>query len=332
MELPRALRAALDGELASLPAKRLAAVAAELSQRYRTGTPASGGKFARTREEIAAYAAVRLPATFAATYAALAQLQDRLPDWTPQTLLDAGAGPGTAMWAAATLWPDLRHITLLEREEGMIALGKRLAAAAPLPAIEHATWLKVDLTGRWELSPHDLVIAAYLLGELPQEQQATLIQRLWACTSGALVIIEPGTPAGFSRMKQARAHLLAAGARTIAPCPHDTPCPIPENDWCHFAQRIARSRLHRQAKAGELAYEDEKFSFAGMARLPGAAIHGRIIRHPQIRPGHIHFELCTPQGLTSTVVTRKQRALWARARDLHWGEVMPASDNEEIRR
>ncbi len=325
MELPRALRTALDDELASLSTKRLAAVAADLSERYRTGTPSSGGTFARSPEEIAAYAAVRLPSTFAAVYAALAQVQDRLATWTPQTVLDAGAGPGTASWAAAALWPDLQRATLLEREDGMIALGKRLAPASPLPSMQQSRWLKADLAGSWEAPAHDLVLAAYVLGEVPEARRAALIQKLWEHASGTLVLIEPGTPAGFSRIRQAREQLLAAGASMIAPCPHERSCPMQENDWCHFAQRVARSRLHRQIKAGDLSYEDEKFSYVAVSRLQGAAIHGRIIRHPRILPGHINFTLCTPDGLTNTTVTRKDRDLFRQARDLHWGDVMPAS-------
>ncbi|MGI6189985.1 MAG: hypothetical protein GX041_02360 [Clostridiales bacterium] len=33
---------------------------------------------------------------------------------TVKTLLDVGAGPGTAMWAVAVLWPALKHIVLVE--------------------------------------------------------------------------------------------------------------------------------------------------------------------------------------------------------------------------
>lgn len=214
----------------------------------------------------------------------------------------------------------------------MIALGKRLVTYSHLPSIQKAEWVKVDITGRWEASPHDLVIASYVLGELPQDCGAALIRTLWELTSSTLVIIEPGTPSGFSRINQAREQLLVAGATTIAPCPHDSPCPMGDNDWCHFAQRVARSRLHRQVKSGELPYEDEKFSFVSVSRTSGAAIQGRVIRHPQIRKGHIRLEICAPEGLTSTIVTRRDRELFRRARDLRWGSMVPSSDDGETGR
>jgi len=328
MELPLDLRSAIDEELASLPSNRLAASTAELSKRYRGESPTSGGKFLQCTEDVAAYAAFRLPATFAAVYAALGQTEDRLPHWRPESMLDVGAGPGTATWSATSMWPEVKRITLLEREEGMIALGKRLASRTNRASLQGATWLRTDINGAWKASPHDLVIASYVLGELPPESWEPFVSKLWETTSGTLVIVEPGTPAGSRRIRLAREQLLRAGANSVAPCPHSRPCPVADSDWCHFAQRIARSRLHRHVKGGELSYEDEKFSFVCASRLSGAAVTGRVIRHPQVRPGHIHLELCTPEGLKHTVVTRKDRNLFRAARDLGWGSVMPLKEEQ----
>ncbi|HEY7123899.1 MAG TPA: small ribosomal subunit Rsm22 family protein [Ktedonobacterales bacterium] len=329
MELPQALQAALEDELASQPTKKLAAAVAELSHRYRAGGASGASPFIRSPEEVAAYAAFRLPATFAAVASALGQAQERLPNWTPRTLLDVGAGPGTAMWAAADTWPEIEQITLVEREEGMIALGKRLAASSPLATLQYARWLRADLAGVWEAAPHDLVVAAYVLGELTEEKSAALLQKLWGISQGVLLIVEPGTPAGFARIRTARQDLIAAGAQVIAPCPHNQSCPMPEHDWCHFSQRVARSRLHRQVKGGELPYEDEKFSYVALSCIRGTAIPGRVIRHPQIRPGHIHLEVCAPQGLTKITITRKDHALFRQARDVRWGSVLPTGEQED---
>ncbi len=324
MEIPPQLRSALDAELSTVPPKRLAAAVAALSERYRSGTPRSGDGYLHSQDDVAAYLAYRLPATFAAVHACLEQVRDRSPDWEPRSLLDAGAGPGTVMWAAAALWPGLSRATLLEKDDDMIAAGKRLAACSPAASVRDANWLLVDMAGQWETEPHDLVVMSYALGELPQDRVAGLLRKLWAATLGVLVVIEPGTMAGFTRAKQARRLLLKEGAHVIAPCPHDEICPL-EDDWCHFSQRVERSRTHRLAKAGELAYEDEKFSFVAVSRTPGLPIRGRVLRHPQFRPGHIRLEVCTLDGLVSTVVTRKDRDLYRKARHLRWGSVMPAS-------
>ena len=43
----------------------------------------------------------------------------------------------------------------------------------------------------------------------------------------------------------------------------------------------------------EMGYEDEKFAFTAFSRYEGEAFQGRVIRHPQIRKGHVRLRLCT---------------------------------------
>ena len=323
MDLPPDFRDALAVELGTIAPQRLARATTALVARYRRGRPAPGGLFLRSAEDIAAYAAYRLPATFAAIAAALAQLRERWPGEAPRTLLDVGAGPGTAMWAAQAVWPSLEQIRLLERDERMIAFGGRLAARAHAPVLRQARWQRADLLTPWDTPGHDLVIAAYLLNEFPEQRRAAIVDALWSKATAGLLLLEPGTPAGFALIRQARQQLLAAGATVLAPCPHDRACPMPEHDWCHFAQRINRTRLHRYAKGGTLSYEDEKFSYVAVSRRGGSPIAGRVIRHPQILPGRVVLQLCAPEGLRTSVVTRsKDRAAFRRARDLHWGAAL----------
>jgi len=342
MDLPNSLRLALAEALADVPARNLAATTATLSQRYRDGRSGGvAGPMLRSEGEVAAYAAYRLPATFATVGAALQYVRQRRPGWTPRTLLDAGAGPGTAVWAAVEVWPELESATLLERDERMISLGRRLAGQAPSPALRDARWRRADLTGAWETPPmsYDLVVSSYTLGEIPPEQRDDVVDRLWAATGAraddgrgdrggraaddaVLLIVEPGTPAGFAVVREARARVIAAGGTVVAPCPHDRACPMVDGDWCHFSRRVTRSRAHMQAKGVSIGYEDEKYSYVALARPPGthSAIAGRVLRHPQTRPGHIILELCAPMGLEKTVVTRKERERYHRARDLAWGD------------
>src|SRR5947209_15698155 len=138
MNLPDNLRNALTEELASVPQKKVAETAAQLSQRYRSGQAAGKQPFVRSGADVLAYAAYRLPATFAAIYAVLTAVQKRRPGWQPRSLLDVGAGPGTAMWAASEVWPELAQVTLLERDEAMMAFGKRLATHTDLGAAREA--------------------------------------------------------------------------------------------------------------------------------------------------------------------------------------------------
>jgi ribosomal protein RSM22 (predicted rRNA methylase) len=47
-----------------------------------------------------------MPATYAATAAVFAALAEVIPDFSPGSLLDVGAGTGAASWAARAQWPD----------------------------------------------------------------------------------------------------------------------------------------------------------------------------------------------------------------------------------
>jgi ribosomal protein RSM22 (predicted rRNA methylase) len=317
------LREALDVELGRVAPQRLARATAALVERYRSGQPAAGGVFVESAEDIAAYAAYRMPATFAAIAAALTHLREQWPGDEPRSLLDVGAGPGTALWAAQAVWPSLERALLLERDERLIAFGKRLAARADAPTIREARWQQADLLAPWDAAEHDLVVSAYVLNELPEERRAEVIEALWAKARGGLLLLEPGTPAGFARIREARRQLLAAGATVLAPCPHDRACPMPGDDWCHFGQRINRTRTHREAKGATLSYEDEKFSYVAVSRQAGPAIGARIVRRPQILPGRVVLHLCTPAGLRVEVATRgKDREAFREARDLRWGDAL----------
>ena len=154
MELPEDLRYAIELELSAISYKELAKLAAELSDRYRADKPSAGGSFIKSQRDIDAYVAFRMPATFAAVYSALNQVMECLPNWSPQTLLDVGAGPGTALWAALSVYPDLNAATLIEREEGMIRLGKRLGKYSSSTVIQEAKWVEVDITANdWKSFP-----------------------------------------------------------------------------------------------------------------------------------------------------------------------------------
>jgi ribosomal protein RSM22 (predicted rRNA methylase) len=187
----------------------------------------------------------------------------------------------------------------------------------------------MDISAAMNFPPADLVVAAYALGELSPPTIAPILARIWDLARDAILIVEPGTPVGFALVRQARRQLVAAGGSVVAPCPHSEECPMIGGDWCHFARRIPRSALQRRLKQANLSYEDEKFSYVAVTRQPDAErIAGRVIRHPQIRSGHIYLDLCTPAGLERRIVTRSQREAFRQARRLEWGSALtPAEES-----
>lgn len=324
MQLPADLSAALEDDLGQISSREIAKASERLSERYRAGR--GHAPFLRGALDVAAYIAYRLPATYAAIHAAVEEVRTRRPDLRPRTLLDAGAGPGTGAWAAVDVWPNLERITMVERDPEMIQTGKSLAARSSSPVIRNAEWRQEAVDGAWECAPADITIAAYVIGELPDEGRTDFIQRLWECSADVCVIVEPGTPAGFSLVHQAGAVLAEAGARILAPFPQGWQCLEREDDWCHFSARVPRTRMHRAIKGADLSYEDEKYAYVAASRVEGLPLAARVIRHPQVRRGHIRLVLCTAAGVRHVAVSRSSREAYRRAKDLAWGSAIPVED------
>jgi ribosomal protein RSM22 (predicted rRNA methylase) len=319
--LPGDLNAAIAHALHGVPAKSLARSVQALSSHYR-GEDRTDRRAVRSETDVLAYLTYRLPATYAAVTAALVATAERRPDLRPRRVLDAGAGPGTAMWAAAEVWPSLATFELVENDSFMIAAGKRLAAEASNGAIRDARWISADLMAEPDLPHADVVIAAYSIGELARGRFQDVVARLWGACADTLVVVEPGTPRGFATVRAVRDVLRAEGASIVAPCPHQDACPMSGGRWCHFAVRLERSRLHRAAKGAALAYEDEKYAYVAMSREPGLPIGARVIGHPRTRQGRIDLDLCTPDGLNSETVSRSDRDRYRLAQRTRWGSAI----------
>ncbi|HUC50839.1 MAG TPA: small ribosomal subunit Rsm22 family protein [Xanthobacteraceae bacterium] len=317
MELPQPLRRAVDRALDGVALGDLAATAAALSQRYREERR-DGRPHVATQRDALAYLATRLPATYAAARASLGVVAGAHPDFAPKTVLDIGAGPGTALWAAADCWPGLTDALLIEASPVFRACGEDLAANTNLP---RTTWRTADICRVIpDDAPRDLVILAYVLNELAPDDRPSVWARAWQATAGVLVIVEPGTPAGWQRILAARRQLIESGAHVIAPCPHVNACPLRPPDWCHFAERVARSRLHRRAKGAEVPWEDEKFSYVAVARQPASDPRARVIAPPRKASGRVTLKLCRPDGSAGErLFSRRDGAVYKRASRSVWG-------------
>ena len=321
-DLPAELKAALEAKLRGFSRSDAAERSASISKNYRDG---GGSGTIRSETDALAYALARMPATYAAITASLNALCEIRSDFAPKTLLDIGAGPGTALWAARDCWPTIQTASMIEASADARAIGQGLGAS--LAGLQ-AQWSEGDATRPLSSAPAaDLVTAAYLLDELEPMAIPTLVARLWELTGGLLLVVEPGTPAGWRRILAVRSQLIDLGAAIIAPCPHAAPCPLSAPDWCHFAQRVARSRLHRMAKGAEAPFEDEKFIYVAASRGPAADHPARVLATPRQAPGRIALKLCQPDGAAANrLVTRRDKAAYAVARRVGWGEALISDD------
>ena len=318
--LPAALKAALDAALEGVSRRDLAVRATATSGAYRQGGTSAG--VIRDRADALAYALVRLPATYAAGATVLAEARRMAPAFAPATLLDAGSGPGGGGWAACEIWPSLSAVTWVDSSSWFLNLAAELAQEGPTP-LRSATAQKIDLNAA-ALPTADLVLASYALAEIPTARQSSVIEALWGACAGVLAMVEPGTPAGYGRILAARDRLIAAGATILAPCPHETACPLIRPDWCHFSVRLPRSRDHLIAKSAEAPFEDEKFAYLVAAR-PTVAVGARtprVLAPPRASKPAIELKLCTAAGLEARSIPRRDKAAFARARRLDWGDAL----------
>ena len=317
-DLPAELKAALDGKLRGFSRSDAAGRAAVISKNYREG---GGSTSIRSETDALAYALARMPATYAAVSASLNALVENRPDFAPKTLLDVGAGPGTASWAAAEAFSSLRGFTLLDANAALRTLALDLAHdSTRLRGIGYQ--LGEARAGLAKADTADLVVASYMIGEIGEAEQRALAELLWQKTHDTLLVVEPGTPAGYARIIALRAHLIALGAHVAAPCPHDSQCPLQAPDWCHFTQRLQRSRAHKQVKGAELPYEDEKFSYVALTRAAVERRPSRVLAQPIVTKVEVTAKLCTPAGLSVTRVLRRAKADYARARRWRWGDAV----------
>jgi ribosomal protein RSM22 (predicted rRNA methylase) len=319
MTLPSALQASLNALLEGRARGPIAQRAAQISDCYRGG--GASGMAITSDDDVLAYLLARLPATYAAVAAVLDEVQARCA-FEPTSLTDIGAGPGTASWAAVGAWPVLGRVAMIDSSARFLDMARKLVAGSANKALSGATIALGDITRSPDLAPSDLVIASYAFAELSPAALTRVAADLWKACTGILVLVEPGTPAGYERIVACRTALLAAGAKIIAPCPHAAPCPIVKPDWCHFSQRLSRSRDHMMMKDAHVPFEDEKFSYLAVARdhVVIENYEARVLAPPKKDKTGIALKLCTNGEIAQRKVASRDRAAFSKARSLRWGD------------
>jgi ribosomal protein RSM22 (predicted rRNA methylase) len=316
--LPPALQAAVNALLEGRPRGPIAERATKISECYRGG--GQSGAAIASDADVMAYLLARLPATYAVALAVLREVKAR-SDFAPQTVTDIGAGPGTASWAAIEIWPGLDRVAMIDSSAVFLDMARKLAANSPNKALSGAATTLADLTRLPALHSSDLVIASYTLAELPHEKLINVAATLWKSCAGLLILVEPGTPAGYERILACRSALITQGAKMVAPCPHAARCPIAAPDWCHFSQRLARSRDHMFVKSANVPFEDEKFSYLAVARehIAVESYEARVLAPPKKDKTGIAMKVCAHGEISLRKIPRRDRAQFSRLRDTRWG-------------
>jgi len=320
--LPADLREGVNRLVERFGTAELARRMSALSEAYRRGL--DSGLAITGDADAAAYVAARLPATYAAMAVALGRVAEHAPAFVPQTLLDVGAGPGSASWAAASIWQGIASITMVDRDRRLLTVARVLCERSGIAALREAWMLVRDMDALGATETYDAVIAGYAVTELPSAALDAGLAALWNACGGVLVIVEPGTPEGFARILRARAFLLSQGARILAPCPGSYACPIVAPDWCHFRVRLPRSRAHMRAKGASVPFEDEKFSYLAVARdhVAIALPAGRIVAEPRAAKPGVTLRVCGDGAIGERLAPRRDKINHKRAAKAKWGDAV----------
>src|SRR3978361_2374381 len=161
-DLPAELKSALDAKLHGLSRNDAAQRSAAITRTYRGGGGSTGIK---SETDALAYALARMPATYAAVTASLNALREIDPDFAPKSLLDVGAGPGTASWAAAEAFSSLQRFALLDANNTLRELALELAHDST--SLRDLKYQRGEAgPALADADPADLVVASYMIGEL----------------------------------------------------------------------------------------------------------------------------------------------------------------------
>ncbi|KAI8812123.1 mitochondrial small ribosomal subunit Rsm22-domain-containing protein [Cladochytrium replicatum] len=246
-----------------------------------------------------AFVAGRFPATYSVVYHVLNEIAKRVPTFHPNHILDYGTGPGTAIWAAREVWGENIHSVGIESSDSFRDITASIAK-----------YLKKEVDLRAYMSPSvssehrpELVVCSFNLEEMDSDAiRQAAIEQLWKTTSDMLVLIERGTPIGYKIIENARDWILSTanpdsyhapkgslwkapnesgsraeeakiyqpGAHVVAPCSHDSPCPMKRlgHRWCHFSVTLQRPKIMMSAKLTKSNIEDVKYSYLVIRKGP----------------------------------------------------------------
>ena len=329
MILPSSIRSALerlaDGEARTALAGRSRALTATYQARQ------NSAQTVLTRQDALAYALARMPATYAAAQSAMHHLALALPTFEPASMIDVGCGPGSASFAALEVFPDLARIALLDRNGPLLDLAATLLAAIDTPCRMEIARHDVQAKAAAALPETDLIVASYVLAELDSSTRQVLVAHLWSATGTILLLVEPGTPDGFQRLKEARNALIQAGGHVAAPCTHDAICPMQGAEWCRFMVRVQRSRDHKLLKSASRPFEDEPFAYLAVSREKTShrKTH-RLITRPRQSKAALTIDICGEEGRETHIIPSRDKRRFKHFKGLEWGDAVEILIQESL--
>ena len=284
-------------------------------------------RFVFDKVDSLAYLALRAPATYAQIYSTLLALKEVLPSWQPKTMLDIGSGPGTGVWAAQNVWPELTEAVCIDRNKEFISLGKYILSQAHIPIV--TTWQLQDLQRIEETEKQfDLIIVANVLNELNVGDGEKLLGRAFNMCRGMMIVVEPGTPFGSSIVASVAKKFANAGT-LLAPYIENSFVEKKEY-WLHFPQRFIRPeftrRIRQHMRDSSLMasdWEEAKYSYVAISKIPGEnTVWGRCVGPVRVQKGFLEVPILTKDEIVQMKVMKRDKEKYAAIKALAWGDLI----------
>lgn len=179
--------------------------------------------------ETMAYMSYEVEGTYACAHHVFRQLQQQRPDFKPESVLDFGAGPGTASWVAKEFYEEsLTRYRVVEPSQSMVDAAEVVLEGFPGLSVRRSiSEMKRELEGGIK---YDLIVLNYVLSEITSDyERVAVISALWELLSdkGCLVLVDRGSPWGSHHVRSARQFILDSveeeedeTVKILAPCPH----------------------------------------------------------------------------------------------------------------
>lgn len=289
--------------------ERLTPAVAHLSDLFTTERPAKHfpDYFADPRL-LAAYGVFFLPQSFMRTSFALAQACG-LRGWKPArprpAVLDLGSGPGSCGVAAAyrLIQSGFAQVDLYGVDKSPTALATMESFAQATLGEATQTKTRIGDASRpetWPEGPFDLIVAGFVLNEMPQLDQASLLRwfgelKAKLAPGGLILILEPALRVTAERLQKLSDQVAASEMTRLAPELDALPDPQlgPGEHWSHETRaweapastEFVNRHLHRDLR--EVRFSFTAFSDAPLTPLPAGL--SRLISDVQIIKGLLRF-------------------------------------------
>lgn len=323
MKLPDIIEQKIEEKIANIKLNDLKQISNNLSNKYMKEERKGQALLSKDIEAIS-YSIIRMPATYCAVKMVLRQSLEYISECN--SYIDVGAGTGAASLAIIEDL-NIEKGLCIEREEAMQNLGKELLDCVQNK--ENIDWISLDIEKKNINKKADLVITSYMLNEIRKENRLNIVKKLLDITNKYLIIIEPGTPAGFKNIRKIHEYAIENKIKILAPCIGNFKCTLPDDDWCHSIVRVERNKVHKYLKDGDAPYEDEKFSYIVLYKENKenkAKIEikkeVRVLRHPIIEKGKITLKICYNGIIEEKVITKKNKELFKIAKKAKCGDAI----------